>query len=58
MASWFSPETPKIVGPWRRCIHPSGRNRSYGLLVAVLVLLVLYFIGCSGAGIQTMLDLR
>jgi hypothetical protein len=58
MAPWFNPETPKIVGPWRRHIRASGRNRSYGLFIAMLVLIILYFVGCSGAGIRTLFEMR
>jgi hypothetical protein len=58
MTPWFNPETPKLVGPCRRVSRPSGRNRSYGLVVALFLLLMLYFIGCSNAGLRTMLEMR
>ena len=58
MTPWFNPETRKVVGPARRPIRASGRNRSYGLFIAMLVLIVLYYVGCSGASVETLFDMR
>jgi hypothetical protein len=58
MAPWFNPETPKLVGPWRRQVRPSARNRSIGLLIALLIVVMLYFVGCSGTGVRALLEMR
>jgi hypothetical protein len=58
MAPWFNPETPKLVGRWRRPVRPSGRNRSYGLVLALVLMVILYFVGCSGTGIRALLEMR
>jgi hypothetical protein len=58
MAPWFNPETRKVVGPYRRPIRASGRNRSYALVVTLLVLIVLYFIGCSNASLRSLIEMR
>lgn len=47
--SWFNPEiTPKLAGTYRRPIRPSGKNRSLGLVIALAIVMALYFVGCSG----------
>ena len=58
MAPWFNPETPKMVGPYKRPIRASSRNRSYAVVVMVLVLIVLYFVGCSDASVQRLFEMR